>query len=386
MSDSLPTVWPAGPHTLAKHRILEAYLKAWMPILSRVAKPSQQILFIDGFAGPGIYAGGEPGSPVIALRTALRHTLDFPAPVNFLFIEKDPRRFNHLCDVLDGLKSDIAASPKIKLLPPLQDDCSAKLQQLLNSYAAKGVHFAPALVFLDQFGYSAVSMELIGEIMQYPMCEVFSYLEWNRMNNYLTDSTKWAGITRAFGTDGWRAALDLSGRAREDFLLKLYRDQLRLQAKAKYVWDFAMLGEGDKLLYWLFFCTGSSRGLEEMKKAMWKADDSGGFRFSDANNPDQLGLFKGADDNWLAEHLHKRFLNETKRVTEVYSYVLTDTPCYKYKTALHKLESSERLTAVNPAAGRKKGAFDDPEMLVRFVPPPQPKVPPARKPTQGRLF
>ena len=67
MSDNLPTVWPAEPHTLAKHAILKEYLKAWMPILSRqsarVHAPGREVLFVDGFAGPGRYSGGEPGSP-----------------------------------------------------------------------------------------------------------------------------------------------------------------------------------------------------------------------------------------------------------------------------------------------------------------------------------
>ena len=39
-----------------------------MPILSRGSFP--EILYIDGFAGPGEYEGGEPGSPIIALETA----------------------------------------------------------------------------------------------------------------------------------------------------------------------------------------------------------------------------------------------------------------------------------------------------------------------------
>jgi len=131
MSDTLPTVWPATAHTLAKHRMLQAYLKAWMPILSQVAKPDEEVLFIDGFAGPGEYAGGEPGSPIIALTTALEHSQPFPAPINFLFIERDADRFKHLSGVLDRFSEKISKSPKIKLLPPLQDDCSTRLENLL---------------------------------------------------------------------------------------------------------------------------------------------------------------------------------------------------------------------------------------------------------------
>jgi hypothetical protein len=32
-----------------------------------------ELLYVDGFAGPGVYEGGEMGSPIIALRAALLH-------------------------------------------------------------------------------------------------------------------------------------------------------------------------------------------------------------------------------------------------------------------------------------------------------------------------
>ena len=59
------TVWELEPHTRAKHEILRRYLQAWMVILSQGRFP--EILYIDGFAGPGEYAGGETGSPITPL-------------------------------------------------------------------------------------------------------------------------------------------------------------------------------------------------------------------------------------------------------------------------------------------------------------------------------
>jgi len=61
------TIWPIEPHTSAKHQILRKYLDAWLPILGR---HNSRIVYIDGFAGPGEYSGGEPGSPIIALEAA----------------------------------------------------------------------------------------------------------------------------------------------------------------------------------------------------------------------------------------------------------------------------------------------------------------------------
>jgi three-Cys-motif partner protein len=64
------THWELLPHTQAKHEILRRYLEAWLPIM---ATWQGRIVFVDGFAGPGRYSGGEPGSPLIALHTLLEH-------------------------------------------------------------------------------------------------------------------------------------------------------------------------------------------------------------------------------------------------------------------------------------------------------------------------
>jgi three-Cys-motif partner protein len=62
--------WPIEDHTSAKHELLRRYLGAWFPIL--VSRGFvRRVLFLDGFAGPGIYRGGEPGSPIIAMSIPL---------------------------------------------------------------------------------------------------------------------------------------------------------------------------------------------------------------------------------------------------------------------------------------------------------------------------
>ena len=86
-------------HTRAKHEILRRYLEAWLPIMTSY---NGRIIYLDGFAGPGEYEKGEPGSPIIAIDTFLNHTY---APVRtkevlFLFIEQDHARCEHLKQLL----------------------------------------------------------------------------------------------------------------------------------------------------------------------------------------------------------------------------------------------------------------------------------------------
>ena len=64
------TTWELEAHTIGKHLVLKHYMGAWLPIMSRW---NGRVLFIDAFAGPGKYSGGEPGSPVIAIRSLTDH-------------------------------------------------------------------------------------------------------------------------------------------------------------------------------------------------------------------------------------------------------------------------------------------------------------------------
>ena len=91
-------IWPLEAHTRAKHELLRRYLAAWFPVLTNRGF-NRRVLFLDGFAGPGIYANGEPGSPIIALDTLVNHK-HFPnlahSEFDFHFVEPDRERFDSL--------------------------------------------------------------------------------------------------------------------------------------------------------------------------------------------------------------------------------------------------------------------------------------------------
>lgn len=374
MTDSLPTVWAAEPHTLVKHQILRRYLQAWFPILTQQAANlragSREVLFIDGFAGPGEYEGGELGSPVIALKTALDHKIEFPVPVRMLFVEQRDDRFQHLQTVLKPYLRDASLSAKLRVVEPRKGDCDTVLNEVLADFDRKQVKFGPALVFLDQFGYGAVSMDLISRILSYPQCEVFTYLSYKEMNRWITDPNKAEAFTRAFGGDEWRKCIPLNETQRREQLLDRYKEALRTRAGAKYVVSFLMFDKNNQPLYWLLFCTRNLRGLEEMKKAMWFVDKNGEFRFSDRDNPDQLELLeKCFDQNWLADELRSRLNGQTVSASQVKEFVLVETPCYLFRDALRTLESRGDLTVIKAPPRRRVGDFPDRalgEILVRF--------------------
>ena len=85
--------------------MLRKYLDAWLPILGSW---NGRIIFIDGFAGPGKYLGGEDGSPIVALKALIEHNARsvIRAELGFLFVEANEERAEHLEGLVEELRPD----------------------------------------------------------------------------------------------------------------------------------------------------------------------------------------------------------------------------------------------------------------------------------------
>jgi three-Cys-motif partner protein len=62
------------------------------------------VAYLDGFAGPGQYEGGEDGSPIIALKAALEHSARITSEVVFVFVEEKPKRAEFLRQLVQSLQ------------------------------------------------------------------------------------------------------------------------------------------------------------------------------------------------------------------------------------------------------------------------------------------
>jgi three-Cys-motif partner protein len=146
-----------------------------------------------------------------------------------LFIEQRADRFERLERVIAPLLQTASSSQNIRAVEPRQGDCDSILNEMLASFEQRHIKFGPALAFLDQFGYGAVSMDLIKRILSFPQCEVFTYLDYKDMNRWITDPHKADAFTRAFGGEEWRECVALPeepGRYEiRDFFLDVRQEQ-----------------------------------------------------------------------------------------------------------------------------------------------------------------
>lgn len=89
------------PWSLQKDRILHEYVPAYLQKVSR--NPGLPILVVDGFAGPGRFGSGDPGSPLI-LATDIAAAGISPVP-RLLAIEKHPVLHMELEKTLAGFSN-----------------------------------------------------------------------------------------------------------------------------------------------------------------------------------------------------------------------------------------------------------------------------------------
>ena len=361
------TVWDIEPHTRAKHEILRRYLQAWLPILAQGG--FRKVMYIDGFAGPGRYSRGEDGSPVIALGVALDQPALERAHVRFLFVERDRRRAGVLREIVDDI--EVPGNFQVEVLGG--QSFQAAMEEILDSCSNEGM--PPTFAFIDPFGWSGVPFSIVQEIMGHSSCEVLVTFMYEEINRFLSHPDQEPNFDVFFGTPRWREGLQLPDPSRRNrFLHGLYLEQLRESASAKYVRSFEMRNERDVVDYYLFYATNSILGLKRMKEAMWRVDEAGEFRFSDATNPAQLVLFeKTPQFEVLKGQLLARFGGGVASVKEIEEFVLAETAFREthYKRQVLKpleLANPPAITAVEPPAGRRRGTYAQSTLRLRFLP------------------
>lgn len=135
-----------------KHEILKQYV---VPFASKVGRyaPDGRVVYLDGYAGPGRYEDGTPGSPALILDEAAR--IGGFRQLDCYFVEKQRKSYNSLSELVgEAQRNGISAHA-------LRGQVQKHLDQVLER--AKG---APLFAFLDPFGlgvsYDALTNQIFG--------------------------------------------------------------------------------------------------------------------------------------------------------------------------------------------------------------------------------
>ncbi|MFG2915616.1 three-Cys-motif partner protein TcmP [Kitasatospora sp. NPDC048298] len=321
MAASKDVIWPRDPHTAAKHALLRRYLQAWAPIM---LSHNEIITYAEGFAGPGIYTGEEPGSPVVAhhvLAGALRR---FPRRVKMVLVEEDPRRKTELERRIAAAAGTTQQTGRLDV-HITQGQCHPDLlQQLARARSLQH----PMFVLLDGFGGPVVPFHLLQRIANQRRSEVMvtfqpsflvRFAEKNEHHRAAGDSF--------FGDRGWHGVFREPSSRKAAYLRDRYREALG-RAGFQHTLVFEMIDEASHLLY-LIFGTRHERGVEKMKEAMWVVDSTSGVRYRDPKDPNQQALDLELEPDTgplrriLLDHLRTNPIPHT--VDQLKNYTLLET-------------------------------------------------------------
>jgi three-Cys-motif partner protein len=349
--DSHDTVWKIEPHTQAKHEILSRYLDAWFPILGSW---NQKVLFIDGFAGPGVYEGGEPGSPMIAIEAARkRENMLKNSTVMFLFNEGDKARHDQLNTRLEELEKDLPGN--FHLYIEHGEFVSLAKQFVINRGDGTLV---PTFAFVDPFGWSGVPIELIANLTRDQRSELFILFSFYSANRWVTTPAQQDNMRELLGCDDYLQAAGMAPSDRKEFLASLYERQLRDVGKFLYISRFDMVEKRGRTSYFLYHCTRSLNGLEVMRSAMWAIDPQSGRQFSDqVAGLEQL--FDGPLVFDLEERLRAQFVRQRVPIKTVQDFVFTGTPFAPSHLKRRTLKPMQDANLIEVHDQKRRGTFPD---------------------------
>ncbi len=359
------TLWPLDPHTKGKHLVLRHYMDAWLPIMST---SNGRVLFIDAFAGPGQYSGGEDGSPVIALRALTEHDAlsRMKNEIIYLFIEKNTNRFKHLEGVLEQIKPNIPSNCSYHIHNASFDEA---LTEVLNDIDEQNRSLAPSFVMIDPFGVSETPMKTINRILSNPKSEVYISFMERDINRFRLHPHFASNLDDLFGCTEWRdGSVIKDKKTRREFDFDLYKSQLK-RAGAKYVLHFELY-EGQELIYAIYFGTQNLEGCDKMKRAVWKVAPSGDYRFRGGQD---LQFTLGEELLDLAplrmQLKNKYAFRDWVRIEDIVDFAKSDETGFhsghlKLKT-LNPMEKDGEIEVKN-GTRKKKGTYP-PGTILRFL-------------------
>jgi len=369
MANKNSIIWTAEPHTVAKIEILKNYLNAWFPI---VGSKFDELLYIDGFAGPGVYINHHEGSPLAALKVFSSWIAKDPerlsiSRISAFFIESHTERF----EILHNNVSSIRLPARVTSFS-LKGEFATVMEDLLkdprfnNCFAGQ----QPLLIFADPFGGTGIPFQLFERCLKSSGSELILNFDADGIARiYSGRNPGWEKqLDELFGSGDWRTALACENdtlAVRSQKALELYKKQLLLIPGVEFVWSFEMRGKKDRINYYLIFATRNRLGMEKMKEAMRAIDKTGQYCFSDAFF-NQHVLFRADDAAFFAKELHALYLGTTASYSEIDRYALNETPLLNPKGMLEYLSRGEMIR-VQPVPGAVLRAHTFPEARIAAI-------------------
>lgn len=274
-----------GAHSVAKHDIFEQYIKIYIERLTRTpAQTTLNLTIVDGFSGGGLYQVGSrqvDGSPlrlltaVAAIDDVLQSTRakGFDLRTDFFFIDNNPHHVEFLIDVLRkrGYGARLGQDIFVRSAT-FEDACPDITAHIQRKGTAQR-----ALFFLDQFGWSDVTLRTIRGIFgSVKKPEILLTFAVDSLIDFLTEkkTDTQALLNIELKREDVCALMDLRNGEGWRFLIQngLYR-HIQNQTKALFYTPFFIHSVESHRSYWLLHLSNHRQARDEMGKLHWRLNN-----------------------------------------------------------------------------------------------------------------
>ena len=356
--------------TQVKHDILAAYLRPYFNILK---SRSNNLVYIDAFAGRGTYTRAETGdavdgSPLRALKL-IAESDDLAKQVSTVFIEADENLFNALKATVDRFYQK---HPHIRRPRCLNGTFAERVNQILE--IVKG-SLAPTFLFVDPCGVRGNNFDTIRAVMECDKCEVFIFFNLDGIRRIAGLPALSPVLIELMGSNERAQALYSALRKtthvgeREKFIIQHYRRALIEEIEANYIVTFRIEHEDQrKTSHCLIHATKHPLGFSIMKDVMWSRgrseDRQGALELAQRSRSSFIPLF-----DLSGEEVKQNILEALKdgplqvgTFYKIWTQRPEDLQCEgSYRKFLLELEAdlkievlSEDLKHLKPAASRPR--------------------------------
>lgn len=245
--------------SLIKHKLLQRYLNAAMPILGSW---SDDLYYIDCLAGP--WESVDPALSdtsfsiaIEALRQAKRTLAQRGRnpTMRALFIEREMEAYERLAAFTSTIK-DIEVATKNWNFDVSVDKVVKSVKRRRHSFP---------FFFIDPTGWECAAIPVIKPILQVQPGEVLINLMTSWISRFLPDSTK--PFQNLLGP-GYETIIELHGDEREEAIVRAYTEAVRKAGNFPYVCTMPVLKSTDEAFHFhMVYATRSAKGVEEFKRA-----------------------------------------------------------------------------------------------------------------------
>lgn len=275
------------PHSQAKHRIFEKYLRRYIEICTaRTQQESFRLTIVDGYAGGGSYMFNNEkvrGSPLIALDTihdmqkhlSEKRDKGFTLHTDFIFNDINKNNTEYLRSEIESSEYKSRLGKTIHIWT---DDFNNRVDDMITIAKKRSPKKGRAIFFLDQYGWSTVTFQSIKNILEkLEKAEIFLTFSVDALVNFITESkfdeTNFRNIeiSKEFYSELVRDKQENS-HWRTFIQNKLYKHIVE-STNAKYYSTFFVRSLDSNRSYWLIHLSQHREARNEIGNIHWQVSN-----------------------------------------------------------------------------------------------------------------